>query len=243
MTDASCVLASVGDAVIALDAAGQVILWSRGAEILFRRPGREVVGRRLVDLDIGWPEGQISEERRLTLRRGDGRAFSAVVNQTELAHPDGGSPGRVLVVKDLEPWIGPVDDVAEPVEGLDVEERLGATFRGVMEATGADFDPGESIDQLARRLAIQGRRLVAGAECMIAVVPPERVVQTFEFEPMAGHISVETMTLEEVDGKTKMTTTSVFDSVEDRDGMLNSGMESGASETHERLEELLATLA
>jgi signal transduction histidine kinase len=80
----------------------------------------------------------------------------------------------VLVVKDLEPWIGPVDDVAEPVEGLDVEERLGATFRGVMEATGADFDPGESIDQLARRLAIQGRRLVAGAECMIAVVPPER---------------------------------------------------------------------
>jgi uncharacterized protein YndB with AHSA1/START domain len=75
------------------------------------------------------------------------------------------------------------------------------------------------------------------------IVPPERVVQTFEFEPMAGHISVETMTLEEVDGKTKMTTTSVFDSVEDRDGMLNSGMESGASETQERLEELLATLA
>jgi signal transduction histidine kinase len=173
VTDASSVLASVGDAVIALDDAGQVILWSRGAELLFRRPGDEVKGRRLAALDIGWPDGEIRDERRLTLRRSDGRAFSAVVNQTELADPDGGPGGRVLVVKDLEPWIGPVDDVAEPVEGLDVEERLGATFRGVMEATGADFDPGESIDQLARRLAIQGRRLLPGAECMIAVVPPE----------------------------------------------------------------------
>jgi hypothetical protein len=40
-----------------------------------------------------------------------------------------------------------------------------------------------------------------------------------------------------------MTVTSVFDSVEDRDGMLQSGMEKGASESYDRLAEYLKTLA
>ena len=39
-----------------------------------------------------------------------------------------------------------------------------------------------------------------------------------------------------------VTATSVFDSVEDRDGMLGSGMESGAAETYDRLDEYLETL-
>ncbi|HEY7400567.1 MAG TPA: SRPBCC family protein [Actinomycetota bacterium] len=74
------------------------------------------------------------------------------------------------------------------------------------------------------------------------IVRPERIVWTFEYEPMAGHISVDTLTLEEHDGKTTLTATSVFDSVEDRDGMLNSGMESGAVETWDRLDEYLEEL-
>ena len=72
------------------------------------------------------------------------------------------------------------------------------------------------------------------------IVPPARLVQTFEWEGLPGHVSVETMTLEEQDGQTKMTVTSRFDTVEDRDGMLGSGMEEGASETWVRLAELLA---
>lgn len=75
------------------------------------------------------------------------------------------------------------------------------------------------------------------------IVPPERVVQTFEWEGMLGHISVDTMTLDERDRKTTLTTTSVFTSVEDRDGMLQSGMEKGVSETYDRLEEFVQTLA
>jgi len=71
------------------------------------------------------------------------------------------------------------------------------------------------------------------------IVPPERLVATFEFEGMPGHVVVDTVTLEEQDGKTKLTVTSLFQSVEDRDGMLESGMESGASESMERLAELL----
>ncbi len=50
------------------------------------------------------------------------------------------------------------------------------------------------------------------------------------------------MTLEEVDGKTKFSVVSVFASMADRDGMAASGMEAGASETYERLDELLKTL-
>jgi uncharacterized protein YndB with AHSA1/START domain len=74
------------------------------------------------------------------------------------------------------------------------------------------------------------------------VVPPEQLTWTFEFEGMPGHILVETFTFTETDGKTTMTSVSVFDTKEDRDGMLAVGMEDGAAESLDRLEELLATL-
>jgi uncharacterized protein YndB with AHSA1/START domain len=74
------------------------------------------------------------------------------------------------------------------------------------------------------------------------IVAPERMVQTFEFEGMPGAVSVETMTLSEHDGKTTVTSISRFDSIEARDGMIQSGMEKGAAETYDRLEELLRTL-
>lgn len=72
------------------------------------------------------------------------------------------------------------------------------------------------------------------------IAPPERIVSTFEFEGMPGHVSVETVTFEEHEGKTRVTGQSLFQSVEDRDGMLKSGMEEGAAETWHRFEELLA---
>lgn len=75
------------------------------------------------------------------------------------------------------------------------------------------------------------------------IVPPERIVQTFEFEGFPGHISVETAELTEVDGKTLVTATSRFDSVEDRDAMIQSGMEKGAAESYDRLAEHLARIA
>ena len=68
---------------------------------------------------------------------------------------------------------------------------------------------------------------------------PERLVYTFEFEGMPGHVLLETAVFEEVDGKTKLTEQAVFQSVQDRDGMIQSGMESGAAEGHDRLTELL----
>ena len=75
-----------------------------------------------------------------------------------------------------------------------------------------------------------------------SVTAPEQLIFTFEFEGMPGHVMLETVTLEEHDGKTTLKDLSVFQSIADRDGMIASGMEGGASESWDRLEELLPTL-
>jgi uncharacterized protein YndB with AHSA1/START domain len=75
------------------------------------------------------------------------------------------------------------------------------------------------------------------------VTPPERIVQTFEWEGMPGHISVETAVFEDLGDRTKVTTTSIFHTPEERDGMLAFGMERGLNETYQRLDELLARLS
>ncbi len=67
-----------------------------------------------------------------------------------------------------------------------------------------------------------------------------KLVFTFEWEGMPGHVLLETLTFEDQDGHTLLTDRSVFQSVEDRDGMLQYGAEGGMNESMERLEELLA---
>jgi uncharacterized protein YndB with AHSA1/START domain len=74
------------------------------------------------------------------------------------------------------------------------------------------------------------------------VAPPERVVQTFEFEGVPGHVSLDTIRFEDIAGQTRIAGQSVFQSVEDRDGMVQSGMEGGMSEGFDRLDELLQVL-
>jgi uncharacterized protein YndB with AHSA1/START domain len=70
---------------------------------------------------------------------------------------------------------------------------------------------------------------------------PEVLEQTFEWEGMPGHVAVERAEFEDLgDGRTKVRTQTLFHTTEERDGMLASGMESGMSESHERLDELLA---
>jgi uncharacterized protein YndB with AHSA1/START domain len=72
------------------------------------------------------------------------------------------------------------------------------------------------------------------------IVPPERLVNTFEFEGMPGHVVLVTLMFDERDGETTLTSRILFDSVEDRDGMLQSGMEAGSRETLDRLDAYLA---
>ena len=75
------------------------------------------------------------------------------------------------------------------------------------------------------------------------VLSPERLVYTFEWEGMPGHISLETISLENQAGKTLLTDLLVFQSVADRDGMYQSEMKDGATESIERLSELLLVKA
>lgn len=73
------------------------------------------------------------------------------------------------------------------------------------------------------------------------VTPPERIVQTFEWDGMPGYVSVDDSVFEDLgDGRTRIVTTSTFFENEERDGMLDAGMEKGLNETYDRLEELLA---
>jgi len=67
------------------------------------------------------------------------------------------------------------------------------------------------------------------------------IVQTFEFEGTPGQVSLETVTFEDHNGKTLMRQNAVYQSVANRDAMIESGMEGGLNEGLDRLDELLAT--
>jgi uncharacterized protein YndB with AHSA1/START domain len=75
------------------------------------------------------------------------------------------------------------------------------------------------------------------------VSPPERLVQTFEWDGMPGHVALETAALEDLgDGRTRLVNTSLFMTAEDRDGMMQSGMEGGLNESYAALDTLLAKM-
>ena len=71
---------------------------------------------------------------------------------------------------------------------------------------------------------------------------PRRLVSTFVFEPWPDVEAVDTLTFEEVDGGTLVTTSSRHPSIEARDGHLAGGMEGGMTEGYERLDALVAML-
>lgn len=74
------------------------------------------------------------------------------------------------------------------------------------------------------------------------ITPIERFAYTFEYEPWAGHVCVDTVTLHDMGAQTRVHTHTLYASKEDRDGMVDSGMEFGALEGWSRLEEELARM-
>jgi len=72
---------------------------------------------------------------------------------------------------------------------------------------------------------------------------PDNMVQTFEFEGMPGHVSLDKLALEDIGGgRTRASIHSVYQFLEDRDGMVQAGMGDGVNEGFERLDELLAKM-
>jgi uncharacterized protein YndB with AHSA1/START domain len=75
------------------------------------------------------------------------------------------------------------------------------------------------------------------------VTPKDRIVQTFEWDGMPAYVIVESAEFSDLgDGRTKVVSTSLFHTTEERDGMLQSGMAEGLNQSYEALDRLLATL-
>lgn len=102
-----------------------------------------------------------------------------------------------------------------------VDFRVGGKYRFVEQADGTEH-------------AFRGEYL--------EIVPQSKIVQTFEYEGMPGHIVTDNHEFTFADGKTTITVVSTFASKEDLDGMIASGMEQGAGESYNALEAYLKTL-
>jgi uncharacterized protein YndB with AHSA1/START domain len=76
------------------------------------------------------------------------------------------------------------------------------------------------------------------------VTPMDRIVWTFEWDGMPGHVCLETVEFHDLgDGRTNLLNTSLFMTTEDCDGMMSSGMEGGLNESYAALDRLLASTA
>jgi uncharacterized protein YndB with AHSA1/START domain len=72
-------------------------------------------------------------------------------------------------------------------------------------------------------------------------IRPDRIVQTFTFEGEPDGVCLETMWFEDLgDGRTRLRSQSLVDSIEARDGMLRSGMEVGVNDGYAKLERMLS---
>ena len=117
----------------------------------------------------------------------------------------------------LVQWLGP-KDITMVVDHFDC--RTGGSYRYVHQHEGQEYAFHGSFHE---------------------VRPDERIVQTFTYEGWPDGVALERMTLEELPGgRTRLTTTSLVDSFEDRDAFVASGMEDGVREGYEQLDELLA---
>lgn len=115
-------------------------------------------------------------------------------------------------------WVGP-KDLEMRIEKMDAQN--GGSYRFIHSRDGHEF---------------------AFSGVYHEVLAPERIIGTFEFEglPERGHVIMGTTKFEDLPGgRSKLVHQSVFQSVQDRDGMMASGMERGVNDGYEKLDELL----
>jgi uncharacterized protein YndB with AHSA1/START domain len=114
-------------------------------------------------------------------------------------------------------WMGP-KDMQVRIEGWDC--RTGGSWRFVN---------------------VRGDEEYGFRGCFHEVRPDELIVQTFTWEGMPDGVALERLSFEDLgDGRTRLTSTSLVDSFEGRDGFLASGMDVGVNEGYDKLDALLA---
>ncbi len=75
------------------------------------------------------------------------------------------------------------------------------------------------------------------------VTPKDRISRTFEWDGMPGYTLLETAEFFDAPGgRTRLVSTALFFSPEERDGMLHSGMEGGMAESYAALDRVLAEI-
>ncbi|MEY2476283.1 MAG: hypothetical protein QOG87_1598 [Actinomycetota bacterium] len=117
----------------------------------------------------------------------------------------------------LTQWLGP-RDIEMRIDQFDC--RTGGSYRYIHVSDGNEY-------------GFRG--------CFHEVRPAELIVQTFTFEGVPDGVALERLVFEDLgDGRTRLTSTSLVDSFEDRDAFVASGMEVGVREGYERLDEVLA---
>ena len=113
-------------------------------------------------------------------------------------------------------WIGP-SSLETRIEQWDA--RTGGSWRFVSVRDGAEY----------------------GFHGCFHEVRPDRIVQTFTFEGDPDGVALETLWFEDLgDGRTRLRTQSLIDSIESRDAWLASGMETGVNEGYAKLDGMLA---
>lgn len=117
-------------------------------------------------------------------------------------------------------WYGPR---GTQLVSCEIDLRVGGRFRYVM--------------------AGPGGHEVAFSGTYHDVVRPERVANSWVFEPMPDKAAQETATWDEQDGRTTVRMSIVFQSPEDYAGWAGSGAFGGWSETLDRLAEVVAELS
>lgn len=136
-----------------------------------------------------------------------------------------GAPRRLVFEAWTRPehvkrWWGGCGEVSLSVCEIDL--RVGGAFRYVMRGAGGEEYPFKGVYR--------------------EIVPPERLVHTqiYDVEPYSTSEAIITITFDDFGGRTRMTETILHPSKEARDGHLQSGMESGAASSLDRLAALLA---
>jgi uncharacterized protein YndB with AHSA1/START domain len=92
-----------------------------------------------------------------------------------------------------------------------------------------------------RYAALRDEEEIAGFFGSFHEVRPDRIVQTFTYEGDPDQVALETVWFEDLaDGRTRVKTQSLCDTLEARDAFLSSGMDVGVNEGYDKLDALLA---
>jgi len=178
------VLASLGDAVVAIDREGRIVRWSGASEQLFGRPEAETLGQRVSDVFPGLVRNDPIEvstlggaERLDAIRRMRDSGPLIAITNTPLRDERGAQVGVVALVRPMGGWLNPTEGAGRP------RREWHRTLGGIVQELVEDPSAMDASEALARTLVGQARRLLPAGECLLAVVPRDRQER---FQVVAG---------------------------------------------------------